>query len=319
MLKRTFRSAQQSWHAMADDIPFDRNFDVPPGRIDPVAPNVRRILAPNKGPFTFTGTCTYIVGNSEVAVIDPGPDDPAHIAALLDALKGEKVVHIAITHTHRDHSPATKAIVEATGAKTFGEGPHRSARTMQLDEKMRLDASADLDFVPDVRMKDADLIQGKNYTLEAITTPGHTMNHLVFGLRGTDILFSGDHVMAWSTSIVAPPDGAMGDYMASLHKLKKRTETIYFPGHGPAIRNAPVFVDRYITHRDARETAILRLLERGETDIPALVRNIYIGLDPRLTAAAELMTFAQLEHLFERSVVAADNSKPSLSSRFRMA
>jgi len=304
---------------MADDIPFDRNFDVPPGRVEAVAPNVRRILAPNKGPFTFTGTCTYITGEGEVAIIDPGPDDPGHIAALLNGLKGEKITQIFVTHTHRDHSPAAKAIVEATGAKTFGEGPHRAARPMQIDEKTRLDASADLDFVPDVRLKDGDLIEGKNYALETVTTPGHTMNHLVFGLKGTDILFSGDHVMAWSTSIVAPPDGAMGDYMASLHRLKKRPESLYFPGHGPAVRNAHAFVDHYIAHRHARETAILRALEHGESDIPALVRNIYIGLDPRLQGAARLMMLAQLEDLVERAMVETRSGEPSLSSHFRMA
>ena len=304
---------------MADDIPFDRNFDVRPGIVEAVAPNVRRILAPNKGPFTFTGTCTYITGEGEVAIIDPGPDDPGHIAALLDGLKGEKITQIVVTHTHRDHSPAAKAIVEATGARTFGQGPHHAARPMKLDEKLRLDASADLDFVPDVRLKDGDLIEGKNYALETVATPGHTMNHLTFGLKGTDILFSGDHVMAWSTSIVAPPDGAMGAYMASLHKLKKRPESLYFPGHGPSVRNAHAFVDHYIAHRNARESAILNTLEHGESDIPTLVRNIYIGLDPRLQGAAGLMMLAQLEDLFKRGMVATSSGEPSLSSNFRMA
>jgi glyoxylase-like metal-dependent hydrolase (beta-lactamase superfamily II) len=190
---------------------------------------------------------------------------------------------------------------------------------MQLDEKTRLDASADLDFMPDVRLKDGDVVKGKGYALEAVATPGHTMNHLAFALGGTKILFSGDHVMAWSTSIVAPPDGAMGDYMASLHKLKKRPETLFYPGHGPAVQNAHAFVDRYIAHRDARETAIRRTLEKGESDIPNLVRAIYIGLDPRLVGAAGLMTLAQLEDLFERGVIATNGGEPSLSSRFRLA
>src|SRR5262249_38693793 len=204
---------------MADDIPFDRDFDVPSGRVDRIAPKVRRIVAPNPGPFTFTGTCTYIVGDGEVAIVDPGPDNPAHIGALLNALGKEKVAHIFVTHTHRDHSPATAAIVEKTGAKVFAEGPHRAARPIQLAEKSRLDASADLEFSPDVRLEDGQVVEGKGYAIEAVATPGHTMNHLAFALRGTDILFSGDHVMGWSTSIVAPPDGAMGDYMASLSKL----------------------------------------------------------------------------------------------------
>ena len=303
---------------MADDIPFDRNFEVPPGKIERVSPLIRRILAPNPGPFTFTGTCTYIVGTGEVAIVDPGPDIPAHIDAVLKAVKNEKVAQIVLTHTHRDHSPAAKAIKAATGAKTFGEGPHRAARPMQLDEKNRLDASADMKFIPDIRVKDGGLIEGKGYTLEAVLTPGHTMNHAAYALKGTDTLFSGDHVMAWSTSIVAPPDGEMGAYMNSLHKLKKRKETIYFPGHGPAVSDAPAFVDRYIAHRDSREAAILRSLERGESDIPSLVRAIYIGLNPKLAGAAGLMTFAQLEDLIARKKVAADGA-PSLSSRFRLA
>ncbi|HLL28025.1 MAG TPA: MBL fold metallo-hydrolase [Xanthobacteraceae bacterium] len=303
---------------MADDIPFDRDFTAPPGRADLIAPKVRRVLAPNPGPFTFTGTCSYIIGEGEVAILDPGPDDHAHIDALFKAVDGEKIAQVFVTHTHRDHSPATAAIVEKTGAKVFAEGPHRAARPMQLDEKSRLDASADLDFTPDVRLADGEIVEGKGYALEAVTTPGHTMNHLAFALRGTDILFSGDHVMAWSTSIVAPPDGAMGDYMTSLQKLKKRSEALYFPGHGPPVKNAQAFVDRYIAHRNARETAILRSLERGETDIPTLVRAIYIGLDPRLTGAAGLMTLAQLEDLVERGIVATDGT-PALSSRFRLA
>jgi glyoxylase-like metal-dependent hydrolase (beta-lactamase superfamily II) len=304
---------------MADDIPFDRNFDVPAGQADQIAPLVRRIVAPNPGPFTFTGTCSYIVGEGEVAIIDPGPDLPAHTEAVLDAVKNERVAQIVITHTHRDHSPGARAIQAATGAKTFGEGPHRAARPFQIDDKTRLDASGDMDFMPDVRVKDGDLINGKSYTLETVLTPGHTMNHAVYALKGTDILFSGDHVMAWSTSIVAPPDGEMHAYMHSLHKLKRRPETIYFPGHGPAVRNAPAFVDRYIAHRDARETAILRSLERGETDIPSLVRAIYIGLNPKLAGAAALMTFAQLEDLVARKLVVVDNGVPSLASRFRLA
>jgi glyoxylase-like metal-dependent hydrolase (beta-lactamase superfamily II) len=304
---------------MADDIPFNRDFDVPPGRVVDVAPHVRRIVAPNPGPFTFTGTCSYIVGSGEVAIIDPGPDLPAHTDALLDAVKNEKVAQIVITHTHHDHSPAAKIIQAATGAKTFAEGPHRAARPIQLDEKTRLDASGDMEFVPDVRVKDGEIIQGAGYALETVLTPGHTMNHAAYALKGTDILFSGDHVMAWSTSIVAPPDGEMHAYMDSLRKLKRRQETTYFPGHGPAVKNAPAFVDRYIAHRDARETAILRVLERGESDIPSLVRAIYIGLNPKLAGAAALMTFAQLEDLVARKMVVADTGAPALASRFRLA
>jgi glyoxylase-like metal-dependent hydrolase (beta-lactamase superfamily II) len=303
---------------MADDIPFDRNFDVPAGRVDRIAPLIRRVVAPNPGPFTFTGTCTYIVGEGEVAIIDPGPDLPAHIEAVLKAVEGERVSHILVTHTHRDHSPAVPAIQTATGAKTYGEGPHRAARPFQIDEKTRLDASADMDFVPDIRVKDGETIDGKGFAFETVLTPGHTMNHAAYALKGTDTLFAGDHVMAWSTSIVAPPDGEMHAYMHSLRKLKARPETTYYPGHGPAVRDAHAFLDRYIAHRDARESAILRVLERGETDVPSLVRAIYIGLNPKLAGAAALMTFAQLEDLIARRMVVTDTPAPSLASRFRL-
>lgn len=302
---------------MADEIPFDRNFDAVPGQAEEVARGVRRILAPNPSPFTFTGTCTYLVGEGSLAVIDPGPDDPEHLAAILDAARGETVAQIVITHTHRDHSALAPALQERTGAMTYGEGPHRLARPLHEGE-VQMEAGADDKFVPDIRLGDGDLIEGADFVLEAIATPGHTANHLVFALRGTGILFSGDHVMAWSTPIVAPPDGSMGDYLASLDKLRHRPEDVYLPGHGPAARNAHALVERYIEHRGAREAAIMRRLERGEADIPSLVQAIYIGLDPRLTRAAAMTMLAHLEHLVGSGRVATDGP-PSLSGRYRIA
>ena len=227
---------------MADEIPFDRKFDAEIGKPERVAPSVRRILAPNPGPFTFTGTCTYVVGEGEVAVIDPGPEDAAHITAVLNALRGEMVQQIVVTHTHRDHSGGALLLQQKTGAKTFGEGPHRAARPLHEGETSRLEAGADREFKPDVRLRDGTVIEGAGFVLEAIATPGHTANHLAFSLRGQDCLFSGDHVMAWSTPIVAPPDGSMGDYLHSLEKLRARPETLYLPGHGPAASNAHVLV-----------------------------------------------------------------------------
>jgi glyoxylase-like metal-dependent hydrolase (beta-lactamase superfamily II) len=279
---------------------------------------VRRILANNPSPFSFKGTLSYIVGRGQVAIIDPGPDDPAHIAALLDAVRGETVTHIFVTHTHRDHSPAVPAIKAATGAIVLAEGPHRAARPLHIGEAKRVDASADMDFRPDHVLADGEIVSGKDWSIEAITTPGHTANHMVYALRGADILFSGDHVMAWATSIVAPPDGAMSDYMASLHKLARRTEKTYFPGHGGAVRDAPNFVRQYIRHREAREASILHRLGKGEADIPTLVRAIYIGLDPRLSSAAGLSTLAHLEDLVVRGVVATQGD-PSIGGSYRLA
>ena len=209
-----------------------------PGRAEEVAPGVRAIVANNPGPFTFKGTVSYIVGRGKVAILDPGPDDDAHVAALLDAVRGETVTDIFVTHTHRDHSPAVPKIKAATGATVYAEGPHRPARPLHIGEANRLDASADMDFRPDVALADGEVVAGDGWTIEAVTTPGHTANHMAYAFKEADLIFSGDHVMAWSTSIVAPPDGAMSDYMASLEKLARRSEPLYLPGHGGPVRDA---------------------------------------------------------------------------------
>jgi glyoxylase-like metal-dependent hydrolase (beta-lactamase superfamily II) len=303
---------------MADDIPFNRNLALAPGQVEEIAPGVRRVLCNNPSPFTFKGTMSYIVGRGEVAIIDPGPDDEAHIATLLDAVKHETVTHIVVTHTHRDHSPGAARVKAATGAATYGEGAHRAARPLHIGEAPRLDASNDTDFRPDHALADGDVVSGRGFALEAITTPGHTANHMAFALHGQDLLFSGDHVMGWSTSIVAPPDGAMSDYMASLDKLARRTESLYLPGHGDVIREAPRFVASYIRHRQGREDSILHRLAKGAADIPTLVRAIYIGLDPRLTRAAGLSVLAHLEDMVARGTVATDGV-PSVEGIYRLA
>jgi glyoxylase-like metal-dependent hydrolase (beta-lactamase superfamily II) len=302
---------------MSDDIPFDKSFDLPPGKVEEVVPGVRRLLVNNPGPFTFKGTLSYIVGRGQVAIIDPGPLDEPHIAALLDAVRGETVTHIFVTHTHRDHSPAVPAIKAATGALVLAEGPHRAARPLNVGEAPRLDASNDTDFRPDRALADGEVVTGAGWTIEAVATPGHTANHMAFAYKEADLVFSGDHVMAWSTPIVAPPDGAMSDYMASLHKLAQRTEAVYLPGHGGMVRNAPSFVQHYIRHRQGREASILHRLTKGEADIPTIVRAIYIGLDPRLTKAAGLSVLAHLEDLVTRGRVATDG-QPSIEGRFRL-
>jgi glyoxylase-like metal-dependent hydrolase (beta-lactamase superfamily II) len=302
---------------MTDDIAFDKTFDLTPGQVEEVAPGVRRLLCDNPSPFTFKGTVSYIVGRGEVAIIDPGPDDPRHIAALLDAVRNESVTHVFVTHTHVDHSPGAARVKEATGAITLAEGPHRAARPLHIGEAKRLEASADSDFRPDHALADGEVIAGKGYAIEAVATPGHTANHMAFALRGTDLLFSGDHVMAWNTSIVAPPDGAMSDYMKSLDKLLQRSERVFLPGHGGVIREAPSFVRQYIAHRHAREAAILARLRDGEADIPELVRVIYVGLDPRLVGAAGLSVLAHLEDLVARGFVATDGP-PAIASVYRL-
>jgi glyoxylase-like metal-dependent hydrolase (beta-lactamase superfamily II) len=302
---------------MNDDIRYNKQFDLVPGRAVEVAPAVRAIVANNPGPFTFEGTVTYIVGRGKVAIIDPGPADDAHVAAVLDAVGGETVTDIFVTHTHRDHSPAVRRIKAATGAKAYAEGPHRPARPLHIGEAERLDASADMDFVPDVALTDGEVVSGNGWTIEAVTTPGHTANHMAFALKEADLIFSGDHVMAWSTSIVAPPDGAMSDYMASLEKLARRSEPIYLPGHGGLVHDAPRFVRSYIRHRQGREASILRRLGKGAADIPTLVRAIYIGLDPRLIGAASLSVLAHLEDLVARGIVATDGT-PSIAGTYRL-
>jgi hydroxyacylglutathione hydrolase len=303
---------------MSEDIPFDKNLDLAPDVVDELVPGVRRIMANNPGPFTFKGTVSYIIGRGRVAIVDPGPDDPAHIGALLDAVRDETVTHIFVTHTHRDHSPAVPAIKKATGATVFAEGPHRAARPLHIGEYNPLDASADRDFSPDVMLRDGEIVSSDGWTIEAVTTPGHTANHMAYALKEKSTLFAGDHVMAWATSIVAPPDGAMSDYMDSLAKLARRSEAIYLPGHGPAIADAARFVSYYILHRKAREDSILHRLSKGVTDIPTIVRAIYIGIDPRLTGAAGLSVLAHLEDLVARGVVETDG-QPAIDGVYRLA
>ncbi|UOK69351.1 MBL fold metallo-hydrolase [Ancylobacter polymorphus] len=291
---------------MADDIPFERRFTAVPGVVEEVAPGVRRVLAPNPGPFTFTGTCTYIVGRDAVAIIDPGPDDASHVAAVLAAVEAETVTHLFLTHTHRDHSGALAALKAATGAPTYGEGPHRAARPLHAQEVNTLDSAGDRGFLPDVALADGARVEGAGWTLAALATPGHTANHMAFVLEEAGAIFVGDHVMGWSTTVVAPPDGSMNDYMHSLRRLRERPETLYFPGHGGVITQGPAFVERFLRHRLARETAIMRALERGPRAIPDIVRAIYFGLDPRLAGAAGLSTLAHLEDLVERGDVLTD-------------
>lgn len=294
------------------DLKHDKT-QLPSGDVESVSPLVRRIIAPNATPFTFTGTCTYIVGRGKVAVIDPGPDDAAHLQTILRSIDGESLEHIVITHTHKDHSPGARALQAITGAKIVG----CAAFVPNTDLAERgLDASHDIDHTPDQEMNDGDELQGAGFTLRALATPGHAANHLCFALPEEDTMFSGDHVMAWSTSIVAPPDGNMQDYMRSLDKLLGRSETQYWPGHGNAVREPQTYVQSLAHHRRQREAAILERVTAGDGTIPTMVINIYKGLDPRLHRAAGLSVLAHLQDMAERGIVHSDGPA-NLSSSYR--
>jgi len=275
--------------------------DAPTGIAIAVDPLVTRVLAPNPSPFTYTGTQTYLVGTTDLAAIDPGPDDPEHIAALLAAIGGRKVTAILCTHTHRDHSPAAPAVQAATGAPVIGCAP------LAIDDLgPRADASFDTSYAPNRVLLDGETVSGLGWTLEAVATPGHTSNHLCFALPESGVLFTGDHVMGWSTTVVAPPDGDMADYMASLDKLMARKDRIYFPAHGEPIERPHRFVRGLIGHRKQREGQILRLLKQDIGAIPAMVERMYAGLDPRLTGAAGRSVLAHLIDLQARGLVAQE-------------
>ncbi|ACE99824.1 beta-lactamase domain protein [Rhodopseudomonas palustris TIE-1] len=302
----------------SDDVPFNREFGLQPGIVEEIRPGLRRVLCNNPSPFTFTGTVSYIVGRGKVAIIDPGPADEAHANALLDAVKGETVTHILVTHTHKDHSPGTPLIKQATGATVYAEGPHRASRPYFESETVSTESGADRNFKPDVEIRDGDMIEGDGWTIESVATPGHTANHMAFAWREGDALFVGDHIMGWSTTIVAPPDGSMPDYMASLERLIGRDEQLYLSGHGAEIPEGPRYSRFLKRHRLAREASILHRLGKGETDIPSMVRAIYIGIDPRLVGAAGYSVLAHLEDLVMRGVVATEGD-PVISGRYRLA
>ena len=272
--------------------------DAPYALLDPLEPGIARVLAHNPSAFTFTGTQTYLVGEREVAVIDPGPNAPEHLTALVKAIGSRPVAAILCTHTHRDHSPAAKPLAEATGAPIIG-----CARLVLDDAGPRADAAFDRDYAPDRVLADGEGIDVDGRRLVAVATPGHTSNHLCFALDGTGAVFTGDHVMGWSTTVVFPPDGDMAAYMASLDKLQQRDDRIYYPAHGPAITNPRQLVRGFIGHRMQRERQILSLLESGDKTIPEIVAAAYPGLDPRLTVAAGGSVYAHLLDLERRALV----------------
>ncbi|MEH7905016.1 MBL fold metallo-hydrolase [Rhizobium laguerreae] len=301
-----------------DSPAFDLAFEPAYGQAVPVVSGVERITANNPGPFTFFGTNSYIVGSSSVAVIDPGPEDEAHYQALMAALGGREVTHIFVSHTHRDHSPLAKRLQAATGAVTVGQGPHRPARPLRDGEINPFSESSDLSFVPDITLGDGETLSGDGWSLSAVLTPGHTANHAAFALEGRDILFSGDHVMAWSTSIVAPPDGSMADYMESLDRLIERDDRLLLPGHGGPVTEPSTFLRALKAHRLKREQAVLARVQAGDGRIAEMVKAIYRDTDPKLHGAAALSVLAHIEDLLERGEIAADGP-PSLAALYRPA
>ncbi|HWT13591.1 MAG TPA: MBL fold metallo-hydrolase [Allosphingosinicella sp.] len=280
----------------------------PTGRAEQVHPLVRRLLAGNPSPFTFTGTQTYIVGSGEVAVIDPGPDLPDHVEAILAATAGERIVAIVCTHTHRDHSPASRPLAAASGAAIVG-----CAALALEDDGPRADAAFDFDYRPDRVLEDGDGVAGEGWALEAVATPGHTSNHLCLALAGTGLLFTGDHVMGWSTTVVSPPDGDMTQYKASLERLLGRDDLTYLPAHGPAVAKPHAHVRALVAHRRMREKQILAQLKGGEGRIPAMVEAIYSDIDPRLHRAAGRSVLAHLVDLERRGLVAGEGEQWTLA------
>ena len=296
---------------MTTPIPFVRNFDVEYGEVVTLSPQVRRVVAPNPSAFTFRGTGTYIVGHGKVAVIDPGPDDAVHVAALLAAVAGETVTHIVLTHTHLDHSPAARALKEATGAPLVGCGPH-------LRHGPAGDEGADWDYAPERQLAGGEGVEGPGWSLEAVHTPGHTSNHLCFALAEEVALFSGDHVMGWSTTIVSPPDGDMSAYMASLTRVGRRREGVFYPTHGAPVTEPAPYVAALVAHREEREAQILATLGAGPQRIPALVAAMYADVPLHLHKAAARSVLSHLVRMREDSRVAAEG-EPGPDAMWRLS
>jgi len=285
---------------MSTPIPFNRVLEFEYGRLEQVAPMLRRIVARNPSPFTWHGTGIYIVGQGNVAVIDPGPDLPEHVDALLSALDAETITHLLVTHTHRDHSPACRPVQAATGARTYGFGRHGSGK---IDSGVQVEEGADNEFAPDVVLAHGDVVEGDGWSFECVHTPGHTSNHMCYQLREHKALFSGDHVMGWSTTIISPPDGDMAAYLDSLELLLARDDRAYWPTHGPCVRDPKPLVRALITHRLERADEVRACLANGVDTIAHMVPRMYVDLPEAMYPAAARSVFSTLIYLIERSEV----------------
>ncbi len=294
-------------------IPFIKTFDFDYGLATRLSPLIQRVIARNPGPFTYTGTGVYIIGDKNVAVIDPGPALPEHRAALDTALDGRRVTHVLMTHHHIDHSPLAIPLARDHGCEVYGYG--LQIRPPEGGE-VRLEAGDDLSFKPDIEIRGGDVVKGDGWTIEAIHTPGHTSNHMCYALREENTLFSGDHIMGWSTSVVSPPDGHMGDYLESLQRIKDKHFDKIWPTHGPCIEDVDVFVQAYIDHRLQREAQIMGALHSGLTQIMDIVERLYTDIDKRLYPAAAHSVLSHLIHMRETGRVAA-NEKDGLKTDYR--
>ncbi|QDL90763.1 MBL fold metallo-hydrolase [Paroceanicella profunda] len=295
------------------------------GVIERLAPGVRVITAPNAGPMTFTGTRSYLVGEGDVALIDPGPDDPAHFEALCAVLAaGERISHILVTHSHSDHSPLAARMRARTGAPVFGFGPHGAGMSAQMQALAASGAElgggegADHGFAPDIALGEGDRVSGSGWALTALHTPGHLSNHLSFALEGEGALFSGDHVMGWATTLVSPPEGDLAAFMTSLRRLQERDDRVYYPGHGAPVAEPAALVAHVLSHRQQREAQIRAALERGPATPAVLAERIYSGLDARLLPAARRNVLAHLLDLVQRGLVAPEGEM-SAGAVFRRA
>jgi len=278
---------------MAAKIPFVRDLEFEYGAPRQISPLVRRIVANNPGPFTFTGTGVYVIGRGQVAVIDPGPDQPGHLDVLLEALAGETVSHIFATHAHQDHSPMARPLAKATGATIYACG----TPVIATESEVRMEAGDDLGFRPDVSVEDGQVFRGPDWSIEAVFTPGHTSHHTAYALLEENALFPGDHIMGWSTTVISPPDGNMTDYLRSLEKVRDRNYDILYPTHGPEVRDPGPFIQAYIDHRLERERQILDQLAAGRRTIREIVPLIYADVDRRLHPAACHSVMAHVYHL----------------------
>jgi glyoxylase-like metal-dependent hydrolase (beta-lactamase superfamily II) len=297
-------------------IPYRRELEFDYGSVSQIAPGIRRVIANNPGPFTFHGTGTYILGTGNVAVIDPGPDDEEHIGAILAALDGETISHILVTHTHMDHSPGCRPLQALTGAPTYAYGPHGAGK---LEQGVQVEEGGDMDFAPDHLVKHGDIVQGGDWTVECVYTPGHTSNHMCFALQEQKALFTGDHVMGWSTSIISPPDGDMAAYMQSLELLLERDDAVYWPTHGPSIIDPKTHVRAYIAHRIEREEQILKCIDEGTHSIRDMVPLMYRDTPEFMYPAAARSVLAAMENLLRKNQVVADGGEPSMDSVYRRA
>ena len=288
---------------MGVKIPYRRQIDFEYGKVARLSPLIRRVIAKNPSPFTFHGTGTYIVGNGDVAIIDPGPVDSAHIAAVLDAVQGERISHVLVTHTHMDHSPGCRLLAEHCDAPRYGYGPHGAGK---IEVGVKVEEGGDMDFTPDLTLRHGAIVQGGDWSLEAVYTPGHTSNHLCFQLREEKALFTGDHVMGWSTSIISPPDGDMQNYMASLDLLLQRDDRVYWPTHGPSVVDPKAHVRAFIEHRREREQQILVCIDKGILKIRDMVPPMYTDVPEFMYPAAARSVFAAVVYMVARGELVAD-------------